>query len=180
MQKSQTSRGRPSSSEAGLRADLRALVLHYAKRRGWRTQRRIATACELEETALSRFLNGEQDLGARRTHALFRAVGIPVDDYDLAYELLARIQEQARLYRDARLRHRAQAPVGEAATLETKGEVTAIARVGSLLTPEGPTPSSVVTVRYLPPDEDLPMSDVLVLFQRERYTSAQIAAFFGG
>ena len=81
---------------------LRDLVLYYGSRRGWRTQRHIAVACGLDESALSRFLNGEQDIGARRTHALFRAIGVPVDQYDLAYALLGRAQDLARSVRRVR------------------------------------------------------------------------------
>ena len=81
---------------------LRDLVLYYGARRGWSTQRHIAVACGLDESALSRFLNGEQDIGARRTHALFREVGVPVDQYDLAYALLGRAQDLARTLRQSR------------------------------------------------------------------------------
>ena len=81
---------------------LRDLVLYYGARRGWSTQRHIAVACALDESALSRFLNGEQDIGARRTHALFREIGVPVDQYDLAYALLGRAQDLARTLRQSR------------------------------------------------------------------------------
>ena len=59
-------------------ATLRDLILFYAGQRGWSTQRHVAVICGLDESALSRFLNGEQDIGARRTHTLFQAVGVPV------------------------------------------------------------------------------------------------------
>ena len=166
-------------SEQRSSRSLRELLLFYARRRGWRTQRRIAMACDLEETALSRFLNGEQDLGARRTHTLFRAVGIPVDDYDLAYELLARAQEQARAHREARRRHGVPAPLTSPAAVKSHAEVASLGQRGGTSVAARGAERPAVTVRYLPPDEDLPTAEVLALFHAEHYTSAQIAAFFG-
>lgn len=95
---------------------LRDLVIHHAARQGWRTQRHIAVICGMDESALSRFLSGEQDIGARRTHRLFQAVGVPVEQYDLAYALLGRAQEQAETNRAARSsRARLAAPPSRAA-----------------------------------------------------------------
>jgi hypothetical protein len=85
---------------------LRELVLHYATRQGLNTQRRLAIACDLDETAVSRFLNGEQDIGAWTTYCLFQAAGVPVEQYHRAFALLGEAQELARSAREARTRRR--------------------------------------------------------------------------
>jgi hypothetical protein len=85
---------------------LRELVLYYATRQGLSTQRRLAIACDLDETAVSRFLNGEQDIGAWTTYCLFQAAGVPVDQYHRAFALLGEAQEIARNAREARARRR--------------------------------------------------------------------------
>lgn len=118
-------------------SSLRDLVLHHGKRRGWSTQRHIAVACELDETALSRFLNGEQDIGARRTHALFRELGVPVEQYDHAYELLEQAQELAR--RSAARRVTVRRVAGVAAAVTAAVLVVAIG-IGTLVYP-GPSSS---------------------------------------
>lgn len=74
----------------------RDVVLYYGRRRGWSTQRHIAVACEIDESALSRFLKGEQDIGTCRAHALFQQLGIPAAHYDVVYSLLAQAQRRAR------------------------------------------------------------------------------------
>ena len=149
---------------------LRDLVLHYAGRRGWLTQRQIAVMCGLDESALSRWLNGEQDIGARRTHALFQEVGIPVDQYDLAYALLGRAQESAQANRTARLR-----TGGQTVPLHRPGERLAGVRVGhaGVLTPSLAMDESLTGA-------DIPASVVIALFAARQYTGAQIAAFFAG
>lgn len=75
---------------------LQDLLLTCGRRRGWRTQRHIAVSCEIDETAYSRFVHGEQEIGATRTYALFRAVGVPAERIDLAYTLLEQAQRLAR------------------------------------------------------------------------------------
>ena len=82
----------------------RDLVVAYARRRGWTTQRHIAVACEIDETALSRFLGGEQEIGSVRTYALLRTVGVPVERCDAAFLLLDRAQREAQARRDVRQR----------------------------------------------------------------------------
>src|SRR5690349_13850470 len=79
-----------------LDGSLRSLVLGCARRRGWSTQRHIAVACGLEESAFSRFLDGRQEIGAVATFGLFREVGIPHEHYGTAFELLDRAQREAR------------------------------------------------------------------------------------
>ena len=150
---------------------LRELVLHYAGRRGWLTQRQIAVMCGLDESALSRWLNGEQDIGARRTHALFQEVGIPVDRYDLAYALLGRAQESAQTNRAARLRTTGRTTV----PLHRPGERLAGVRVGhaGVLAPS-------LAVEEPLPGADIPASVVIALFTARQYTGEQIAAFFAG
>src|SRR6266536_1446742 len=81
---------------------LRDLILECAARNGWHTQRRIALSCGIEESALSRFLDGRQDLGAVATFELFRAVSVPVEQYPVAFELLRRAQTEARQLRESR------------------------------------------------------------------------------
>lgn len=142
---------------------LRDLVLHHAARRGWHTQRHVAVICGLDESALSRFLNGEQDLGARRTHALFQAVGVPVEQYDLAYALLGRAQDSARLIRAGRR---------EPAATASRPHQAAVER-WSL--PSAPTPGEPGLRR---PGDDLPAAVVVALFAARGYTGEQIAAFF--
>ena len=147
---------------------LRDLVMHYAERRGWSTQRTVAVMCGLDESALSRLLNGEQDVGARRTHALFQAVGVPVDQYDLAYALLGRAQEQARANREARQAgERRLTPIPPAAL-----------RTGSPGWSLSHAPTAVIA-----PDvdalADVPAAVVAALFAERGLTGDQIAAFFG-
>jgi transcriptional regulator with XRE-family HTH domain len=147
---------------------LRDLVLHHAARRGWQTQRQVAVICGLDESALSRFLNGEQDLGARRTHALFQAVGIPVDEYDLAYALLARAQDSARTLRAGR---RSAEPAVTTVRTAPSGRGTPIMTAPrSMTVPLRPAIG--------PADHDVPASLVAALFQERQYTGEQIAAFF--
>lgn len=81
---------------------LRDLVMHHAARHGWKTQRRVATTCGVDETAFSRFLDGRQDLGAVPTFQIFQAVNVPIDQYPLAFELLRQSQVQARSLDQAR------------------------------------------------------------------------------
>ena len=146
---------------------LRDLVMHYAARRGWPTQRTVAVMCGLDESALSRLLNGEQDVGARRTHALFQAVGVPVDQYDLAYALLGRAQEQARANRVAR-------QAGERRTAAVPPAALHTATSGWSLSH---APTAVIA-----PDRDsladVPAAVVATLFAERGYTGDQIAAFF--
>ncbi len=144
---------------------LRELVLHHGAARGWRTQRHIAVACGLDESALSRFLNGEQDIGARRTHALFQAIGIPVEHYDLAYALLGRAQELAAESREARSERTARA----------RGTLPRVAG-GPWRGLERPAPHPVAIEPW--PAEDLPAAVVVALFAAEGYSGGQIAAFF--
>jgi transcriptional regulator with XRE-family HTH domain len=146
---------------------LRDLVMHYAARRGWLTQRTVAVMCGLDESALSRLLNGEQDVGARRTHALFQAVGVPVEQYDLAYALLGRAQEQARANREARQGSERRLTPMPPAALRT--------------TPSGWTLSHAPAVATAPgPDMlvDVPASVVVALFAERGYDGEEIAAFF--
>jgi transcriptional regulator with XRE-family HTH domain len=160
---------------------LRDLVLHHGVRRGWRTQRHIAVACGLDETALSRFLNGDQDLGARRTHALFRAVGIPVDQYDLAYALLGRAQDAARAARVDRQAHERAAPSPAPLMVEYAATMARIEPAPVRLLTSGRSrrdePRRVVP---LPEREDMPAAAAAAIFSRRRYTGADIAAFLGG
>jgi transcriptional regulator with XRE-family HTH domain len=146
---------------------LRDLVMYHAARRGWSTQRTVAVMCGIDESALSRLLNGEQDIGARRTHALFQAVGVPVDQYDLAYILLGRAQEQAQAHRAARQaseRHAAPAPPAAAHPALTGWRVSrtrpalAMPAVGAIA--------------------DVPVSIVVALFAERGYSGDEISAFF--
>jgi hypothetical protein len=146
---------------------LRDLVMHHAARRGWLTQRTVAVMCGLDESALSRLLNGEQDVGARRTHALFQAVGVPVEQYDLAYALLGRAQEQARANREARqASERRLTPMPPAA----------------LRTPSSGWTLSHATAAVITPDlaalADVPAAVVAALFGERGYSGDEIAAFF--
>lgn len=167
---------------------LRDLVLHYAARRGWRTQRHVAVVCGLDETALSRFLNGEQDIGARRTHALFQAVGVPVDEYDAAYALLAQAQDIARTALRARLRtearHGGEAGRGRPASsnpgLLMQGRLAGPAVAASLKVPAPMGWSPLSLPATLDAEADLPATLVAAYFAAEGYTGAQIAAFFEG
>jgi hypothetical protein len=146
---------------------LRDLVMHYAARRGWSTQRTVAVMCGLDESALSRLLNGEQDIGARRTHALFQAVGIPVDEYDLAYRLLGRAQEAAHLNRVAR-----QAGAGRGAPMPPAAFRPASSGWGPSHTrPTAPLPE-------IDAGADMPVSIMVALFAERRYSGAEIATFF--
>jgi hypothetical protein len=162
---------------------LRDLVMHYAARRGWRTQRHIAVACGFDESGLSRFLNGEQDIGARRTHALFQAVGIPVEQYDLAYALLGQAQEQARANRRAWLaRRQALVTVAERGSQGNERSVTA-SRSPSMVALARSAPVAALDAAFgavwLPPDDgDIPSSAVIAKFRMEGATGAEIAAFF--
>jgi hypothetical protein len=171
---------------------LRDLVLYYGGRRGWHTQRQIAVMCGLDESALSRFLNGEQDLGARRTHALFCAVGVPVDRYDLAYALLGRAQELAKQSKEARSasvvvaeptqrllhfrsRRPPRGPVMQKA--DRAGGVSAFRRAG-IVQPSFGGP------RLIPLDDeteagDLPAAALIALFAAGGYSGPRIAEFFG-
>lgn len=145
-------------------ADLRALIRHHGERRGWRSQRQIAVMCGLDESALSRFLNGEQDIGARRTHALFQTIGVPVEQYDIAYALLGRAQEQARAARDRRSPEPAGSGHSTEAALSSAAPLT-----GANLESSGRA--------TLP---DLPASMVIARFAAGRFSGEQIAAFFAG
>ena len=150
--------------EPGTFDTLRDLVLHHAARRGWLTQRHVAVICGLDESALSRFLNGEQDIGARRTHALFQAVGVPVEQYDLAYALLGKAQQMATKARRSRLNH-APRPVQTTESHARPGlrDDSAVALIESFgLTEGGDIPAAVVVAR----------------FAAEGLTGAEIAAFF--
>ena len=181
---------------------LRDLVLYYGARRGWSTQRHIAVACGLDESALSRFLNGEQDIGARRTHALFQAVGIPVDRYDLAYALLGRAQDLARADRRARAVHEAAATppqrrVESFLTHTPEAEPTPAsppaaqpwlrARTAGTLPPDGPqdgghAPRDVAAIARLYGLEsaaNVPATLAAAVFAAEGFSGAEIAAFFG-
>lgn len=142
---------------------LRDLVLFYAAQRGWHTQRHVAVMCGLDESALSRFLNGEQDIGARRTHALFQAVGVPVDHYDLAYTLLGQAQDSARALRSGR-----REPAGAPARPNQ-------AAVGGR---PATMPSPVAVPAAALADGDIPAAVVVALFATRGYTGEQIAAFF--
>jgi transcriptional regulator with XRE-family HTH domain len=143
---------------------LRDLVLHHAARRGWLTQRHVAVICGLDESALSRFLNGEQDIGARRTHALFQAVGVPVEQYDLAYALLARAQEAAADARRSRLRHASRS--GQA--------VEGQARIGL----RDGTSGAMIDLSGPWGEDDIPAAVLAARFAAEGLSGAQIAAFF--
>jgi transcriptional regulator with XRE-family HTH domain len=144
-------------------ATLRDLVLYHAAQRGWSTQRHVAVICGLDESALSRFLNGEQDIGARRTHALFQTVGVPVEQYDLAYTLLGRAQDSAREIRAGR-----REPAGTAA------------RPSQAAVEEwpAPTPFSPVAPPAALPGDEIPAAVVVAIFAARGYTGEQIAAFF--
>jgi hypothetical protein len=171
---------------------LRELVLHHAAGRGWRTQRHVAVACGLEESTLSRFLNGEQDLGARRTHAFFKEVGIPVEMYDQAYALLGREQESARAGRLARLRRAPNVTMMRRDRAWTLDDVRPPAPRASLAgMPRFPSDSAGLRGDWRnlratawpsdsSPSDDLFTAAIIALFQDEQYTSAEIAAFFGG
>jgi hypothetical protein len=165
---------------------LRDLVMHYAKRRGWRTQRHVAVACGFDESGLSRFLNGEQDIGARRTHALFQAVGVPVEKYDVAYALLGRAQEQARANREAWLARRRDAlvAVSDRPTLN-RGPQAMRSQWVVIATPtlSAPATPRMATAGHRFSDErddDPPAAVVIARFYNEGWTGAQIAAFFDG
>jgi len=148
---------------------LRDLIMHHAARRGWATQRTVAVMCGLDESALSRLLNGEQDIGARRTHALFQAVGIPVDQYDLAYALLGRAQEQARDNRDSRVAaERRLSPMPPAALRTAPSRRTLSHTLPTAVAPAYPDLG------------DVPASVVIALFTERAYSGEQIAAFFAG
>lgn len=164
---------------------LRDLVLHFGAQRGWLTQRQIAVMCGLDESALSRFLNGEQDLGARRTHALFRDLGVPIDLYDLAYALLAQAQEQAKQLRVPRppragvaieVRGAFEGTAGRARrnmVMQAAGRTVAAGRASR--TPQ-PWP-----VNHPSPDDptDVPAAVVAAFFAEQGYSGARIAEFFG-
>ncbi len=152
-------------------ASLRELVLHDAAGRGWRTQRQIAVCCGLDESALSRLLNGEQDVGALRTHALFRAVGIPVERYDLAYALLGQAQAAAQATRA--LRHVPTAAPAFGRDGRQPGQPAPPSLAGSAL------PVAVGPARLLG-QPDLPAALVVAHFAVRRFTGQQIAAFFAG
>lgn len=144
---------------------LRDLVLHHAAGRGWSTQRHIAVVCGLDESALSRFLNGEQDLGARRTHAIFRAVGVPVDQYDLAYTLLGRAQELARTGRQGRARPSASPSRPASVTTENRSTAVPIRRAESSLSWSA--------------GDDLPAEVVVAYFAQQGWDGEAIGRFFG-
>jgi hypothetical protein len=149
---------------------LRDLLLHYAARRGWRTQRRIAVCCGLDEAAFSRFLDGKQDIGAVPTFDLFRAVRLPVERYPLAFELLGRAQEEARWLRGGRslwkqeaLTGRAEEPAATAGAAPSEQPAVAPERIAlpstfavdaapSVATPgERAAPEAPVPARPMPP-----------------------------
>jgi transcriptional regulator with XRE-family HTH domain len=142
---------------------LRDLVLRHAARRGWHTQRHVAVISGLDESALSRFLNGEQDIGARRTHALFQTVGIPVEEYDLAYALLGRAQDDAR-----QLRHGRQMPA-TAGARPNQAAVREWSSGGMRVERKSNIPASM---------EEMPAAVVVALFAARGYTGEQIADFF--
>ncbi|MGE0543855.1 MAG: helix-turn-helix domain-containing protein [Dehalococcoidia bacterium] len=144
-------------------ATLRDLILFYAAQRGWSTQRHVAVICGLDESALSRFLSGEQDIGARRTHALFQSIGVPVEQYDLAYALLGRAQDGAR-----ELRHGRREPAGVPVRPNR-----AAADGWPVLTPVL-RPAPAVSL----PGDEIPAAVVIAIFAARGYTGAQIAAFF--
>ena len=149
---------------------LRDLVLHYAAQRGWHTQRQIAVFCGLDESALSRLLNGEQDIGARRTHALFQAVGIPVELYDLAYALLGQAQVSA-----ARTLHILGGRPPARRSAGRRGphglyRLDLLSRQTAQPAPRQPAPQ-------LDPS-DVPAAVVLTHFAARRLSGEQIAAFF--
>jgi hypothetical protein len=166
---------------------LRDLVMHHAARRGWRTQRHIAVACGFDESGLSRFLNGEQDIGARRTHALFQSIGVPVEQYDLAYALLGRAQELARTSREALLVRRRDRVIGfpDAARrrpdrgTETPRTPSATAVLQAPPLVLSPAPMCVGTQPLGDIlEDDVPAAVVIALFQASSFTGEQIAAFF--
>jgi transcriptional regulator with XRE-family HTH domain len=142
---------------------LRDLILHHAARQGWHTQRHVAVICGLDESALSRFLNGEQDLGARRTHALFQTVGIPIDEYDVAYALLGRAQDEARTLREGR---------DVAVRVGSRGSTAAESGWGHAPAAAFRHPTAALA------DGDIPAAVVVALFATRGYTGEQIAAFF--
>lgn len=144
-------------------ATLRDLVLFYAAQRGWSTQRHVAVISGLDESALSRFLNGEQDIGARRTHALFQTVGVPVEQYDLAYALLGRAQDSAREIRTGR-----REPAG----------ATARPNQAALDGWPAPPPFPSAAPAHTLPGDEIPAAVVVALFATRGYTGEQIAAFF--
>jgi transcriptional regulator with XRE-family HTH domain len=178
---------------------LRDLVLHFAAAQGWHTQRHVAVACGLDESALSRFLNGEQDIGARRTHALFRAVGVPVDLYNTAYALLGRAQDLAGSMKGSR-RPEERRPGADGATPRRStrfGE----AGGGRMDMPPRPQPSPYGGGAYTPastgslgvvapghwtaalgadPGSDVPAAVAVALFAARSMSGEEIAAFFGG
>lgn len=148
---------------------LRELVLHHAARRGWHTQRQIAVFCGLDESALSRLLNGEQDIGAWRTHALFRAVGIPVEQYDLAYALLGQARSAAA--------QTAQKPHGATITPSHPSRLDPRSLLRTATMTEPPR-APVASARSDQPPTELPIAVVLAHFAARRLSGAQIAAFF--
>ncbi|HEY7296269.1 MAG TPA: helix-turn-helix transcriptional regulator [Dehalococcoidia bacterium] len=152
-------------------ASLRELVLYHAARRGWRTQRQIAVLCGIDESALSRLLNGEQDIGAWRTHALFRTVGIPVEQYDLAYALLGRAREAAAQREQGTQRERVPYEPFLEQARRRGGQFSAqLAHQPGAGTPP--------TLEPQPWEGDLPVALVLAQFTAQRLTGPQIAAFF--
>ncbi|MGH2585387.1 MAG: hypothetical protein ACRDJE_10785 [Dehalococcoidia bacterium] len=159
---------------------LRQLVLHYARRRGWRTQRHIAVACGFDESGLSCFLNGEQDIGAWRTHALFQEIGVPPDHYDLAYTLLGHALEQARALREARLRRQRSATLARHADGRRSGVKSALRSAAGVNDARLTLAAPAIEATYPPllDPGDIPVATVIARFAAERYTSEQIAAFF--
>jgi hypothetical protein len=188
----------PSTTD-GQFATLRDLVLHHAGRRGWSTQRHIAVACGLDETALSRFLDGRQDIGAVRTYALFREIGIPVERYPLAFELLDRSQRLAREIDGARravsVAHRtgmdeADAPLPAAPSPPPTGYIRATAIDGTIPVGMKARAASQIdgVVQELPllafqagqiAVESLSAGEAARLFAAEGLSGEAIAAFFG-
>lgn len=184
-----------TESEARLEFEtLRDLVLHYGARRGWYTQRRIAVMCGHDESALSRFLNGEQDLGARRTHALFCAVGVPVERYDLAYALLGRAQEQSKQSREARSdrvavgdptrrllrlapQRRSAGPVMQHTGHDGGWQRS---RPSAVLEPAwDAAPPGGLWLEQVASYDDIPAAAVVALFAAGAYSGVRIAEFFG-
>ena len=138
---------------------LREFVLRRAAGRGWRTQRHVAVMSGLDESSLSRFLAGEQDIGAWRTHALFQAAGVPVAEYDRAYALLGEAQATARVARTAR------GAVGRrAAPVQGQREMW------------GASPGLPAAFEPMPPE--LPAAVVVTMFAARGWSGAEIDAFF--
>jgi hypothetical protein len=183
---------------------LRDLVLHYAGRRGWRTQRRIAVTCGLDETAFSRFLDGKQDIGAVATFALFQAVRVPIELYPLAFELLGRAQDEARRARDGRDQaHPAAAEFRLRRSAEFRVQPLAAAMrppAAPSSDSDAPAPASfAVDAAPAPPSPlrrdlaalarghgidigsggELSTTEVVRLFRAEQFTGDEVATFFG-